>query len=530
MENTVKFSLAGIVTALFAWLIYWLALPAINLSAPGFWFYLIGIGMILAIALACAGITDELYLPAIISAGITALFVVILIIGAIAGTPMFSSSAHYNRLDVETTTFEEEFSNVDWNTVPQIDKDSSIILGKRKMGTLTNMVSQFNILDEYTIINYNGSPVRVSPLGYAGLFKYNNNKINGIPGYILVNGVTKEAEYVELAEGMVYSPSSYFAKDLKRYLRRNFRTTLFGEFSFEIDDEGNPFWIIPTYKYGAGIGGAKTPTGCITLDPISGKLHSYTLENTPEWIDAALEPGMTVDMIDGWGKYADGYFNTWFGQQGVKVSTEGYNYVTIGNDVYLFTGITSVVADESNIGYILVNMRTGKAKFFELDSAEEYSAMDSAKGAVQHLNYTATFPILISVDGVPTYFLSLKDAAGLVKMYAFVSVQNIQNVSVTDASQGILTAENNYKKLLLNTGTPDVDGNEENATVEVEEIYTAIIDGNSYYYIIADGNLYVAPISAGQYLLPILNVGDRVTISYIESSSHRSIISIERTN
>ena len=529
MENTVKFSVAGIVTAFFAWFIYWLSQPAVNLANPAFWWYMICIGVILTICFAIAGAYDEFYTPAFISGGISALLLVILIIGAIAGSAMFSSHKYHTRLDVQGTTFEEEFSEVNWNTVPQVDKDSSIILGKRKMGTLTNMVSQYNVMDEYTIIGYNGSPVRVSPLCYAGFFKYKNNKINGIPGYILVNGVTKEAEYVELEEGMQYSPSSYFAKDLNRYLRRNFRNTMFGEFSFEIDDEGNPFWIIPTYKYGAGIGGAKTPTGCITVDPISGKLKFYSLDSVPEWIDAALDPNITVSMIDSWGKFGDGFLNTLFGQQGVKVSTQGYNYVTIGNDVYLYTGITSVVADESNIGFILVNMRTAQAKYFELDSAEEYSAMDSAKGQVQHLNYEATFPILISIEEVPTYFLSLKDAAGLVKMYAFVSVQNIQHVSVTDAALGVETAMNNYKKLLASNPnmTPNTDNTNSSISIVVDEIYSAIIDGNSYYYIIADGQLYVASITAGQYILPILKIGDSVNVSYYEVNSHREIIIVE---
>lgn len=528
MTNTVKFSLASIVTALFAWLVYYLTMPAANFANPGFWWYLIGTGVILTLVLFIAGHDDHIYLPFAISGITTVIMLVILIIGSIAGTTMFSSHKHYLRLNVEETTFKSEFNQVDWNTVPQIDKDSSIILGKRKMGTLTNMVSQFNVMDEYTIINYNGSPVRVSPLGYAGLFKYSNNKINGIPGYISVNGVTKEAEYVELKKGMQYSPSAYFAKDLKRYLRRNFRTTMFGEFSFEVDDEGNPYWIIPTYKYGAGIGKAKIPTGCITLDPVSGELHSYSLDEVPEWIDAALDPDIVVDMIDSWGQYADGFWNTWFGQKGVKVSTEGYNYVTIGNDVYLYTGITSVVADESNIGFILANMRTGIAKYFELDSAEEYSAMDSAKGQVQHLNYTATFPILINVDGIPTYFLSLKDAAGLVKMYAFVSVQNIQDVSVTDATEDVQVAMNNYKKLLDTTSIPDVEKTQQTVEATVDEIFTAIIDGNTHYYIVSNGKLYITSISTNKYLLPILKAGDTVRITYYPFASYNEVIEISK--
>ena len=145
------------------------------------------------------------------------------------------------------------------------------------------------------------------------------------------------------------------------------------------------------------------------------------------------------------------------------------------------------------------------------------------------MNYTATFPILISVEGTPTYFLSLKDNAGLVKMYAFVSVQNIQHVSVTDSTEGVVAAMENYKKLMnlgLNT-TPDVEKTTETVTATVEEIYTAIIEGNSYYYIIADGNLYIAPISSGKYVLPILKVGDNVSVTYYNMNSYREVVTIE---
>lgn len=377
----IKFAVSTAITALLGWLIYYLALPAFNLTSPGFWWYLISLGAIFSI---CISIFDEIEyesrLSTCISWAITALFLVILLIGFIVGGPMCNSSAHYSRLDVEKTTFEKEIPQVDWNTVPQIDKDSSSILGNRKMGTLTNEVSQFNVMTNYTQINYGGKPVRVSPLGYAGLFKYNSNKHSGIPGYITVDGISKEAEFVRLEKGMKYSPSAYFGKDLVRYLRRNFRTVLFDTLSFEIDDNGNPYYIVPTFRYTAGIGRAKMPTGCILVNPINGEFDVYDIDNIPTWIDHAIDATTAVQMIDAWGTYENGFWNSMFGQKNVRESTQGYNYVTIDNDVYLYTGITSVVQDESNIGFMMVNMRTGKAKYFEMPSAEEYSAMDSAKG------------------------------------------------------------------------------------------------------------------------------------------------------
>jgi len=529
MTKLIKISVCTVITALFAWLTYYLALPAMNLASPGFWWYLISIAVVFAICSSVADfIEDESFIQTGISWIVSGVLFLILIVGVIIGSPMFNSTAYLVRLDVENTTFEQEFEQVDWNTVPQIDKDSSVILGNRKMGTLTNEISQYNVESVYTQTNILGKPVRVSPLGYSGFFKYQNNKYNGIPGYIVVDQVSKEAEFKRLEKGIRYSPSAYFGKDLNRYIRNNFPSTMFGTFSFEVDDNGNPFWVVPTYRYTAGIGGAKLPTGCILVDPITGYLNKYDIDEIPEWIDHSVESTTAVDMIDSWGQYKNGFWNTMFGQRDVKVSTEGYNYVTIDNDVYLYTGITSVVADESNIGFMLVNMRTAKAKYFEMPSAEEYSAMDSAKGQVQHLNYTSTFPILINVNGTPTYFLSLKDAAGLVKMYGFVAVENIQILSVTESSLGVEAGMREYIKALSNQTTSTSEKTADTVDVTVKEIYTAIIEGNTYYYIVDTNNaLYVASISTGKSTLPLLKVDDTITVSAYDTGTYFEVIEVK---
>ena len=250
--------------------IWYLWLPPMNLSSPSMWmFFIVAIGLV-AIALAISGYDEECYIPASIAGIMTALCAVVLIIVPCFSGALFNSKVYANLLSVNETTFETEFQNVDWNTVPQIDSDSSKILGARKMGTLVEEVSQYDVSDNYTLINQNGKPVRVSPLGYAGLFKYFNNKYQGIPGYITVDCVEKTSEFVRLEKGIQYSPSAFFSKDLNRHLRSLYPSKFFDEFSFEIDDEGTPYWVVPTYKYSTGIGGSKTPNGCILCDPISG--------------------------------------------------------------------------------------------------------------------------------------------------------------------------------------------------------------------------------------------------------------------
>jgi len=523
----IKTTILLIIAVLLDYGIWYLWQPPMNLSSPSMWaFFIIAIGL-LAIALAISGYDEDCYIPAGIFGIVAAFCLVVLIVVPCFSGALFNSKVYSNLLTVNETTFETEFQNVDWNTVPQIDSDSSKILGARKMGTLVDEVSQYDVSDNYTLINQKGKPIRVSPLGYAGLFKYFNNKYKGIPGYITVDCVEKTAEFVRLEKGIQYSPSAFFSKDLNRHLRSLYPSKFFDEFSFEIDDEGTPYWVVPTYKYSTGIGGSKTPDGCILCDPITGKATFYSLDEIPEWIDHSIDDDTVNNLINWWGKYQDGWWNSWIGQKNVRQATEGAAFITIGNDVYLYTGITSVAMDESNIGFILVNQRTSKAKYFEMPSAEEYSAMDSAKGQVQHLNYTSTFPILINLDGNPTYFLSLKDAAGLVKMYAMVSVENIQQLSVTDSSLGIDYLVEEYRKTLKAEVKADTEI--KTATFVISNVYTTVLEGNTqYYFEDANGNVYMTDISKS-IKLPVFAIGDEVTVKYSTTNveGYYSISSIE---
>ena len=304
-------------------------------------------------------------------------------------------------------------------------------------------MSQFTVSDLYTQINYNDEITRVTPLEYANVIKYFTNHKSGVPGYIKVNSVTGKTELVRLDQGMKYMPSAILNENLYRKLRFSYLTEIFGEASFEIDNEGNPYWIVPTLKY-TGVGLKKEVSGVIILDPKTGSSKKYNVGEIPSWVDHVYPSDLIIEELDDWGTYKNGFINSIFGQKGVVNTTDGYNYTVMNDDVYLYTGITSVASDESNIGFILCNLRTKETFFYSVSGAEEYSAMESAKGQVQQMNYDSTFPLLINLNNKPTYLLSLKDKAGLVKMYALVDVADYQKVVVTDSSEGIEKAIKNY--------------------------------------------------------------------------------------
>ncbi len=534
-RNSTVFS--AIFTILFGGILYYFILPPFNVHSYLFWIFVCMILILFFI------IHAFLTAPTTIIYSIKGkkknnnlksykllmvipfLIIVITLINFVL-SPLFNSKSYYNRIKVlENANFTEDVKEVDFSKIPLLDKESSIKLGDRTMGQMSELVSQFDVSDLYTQINYSDKIIRVTPLEYNGVIKYFTNRKNGVKGYITVDSTNGESNLVKLEKGMKYMPSALFNENLYRKLRFSYPTKIFDEVSFEIDENGNPYWIIPTVKY-SGVGLKKEISEVIILNPINGDSKIYNVKDVPTWVDHVYPASLVIEQLDDWGQYKNGFFNTIFGQKGVVQTTKGYNYVVMNDDVYLYTGITSVISDESNIGFILTNLRTKETKFYNVPGAEEYSAMESAKGQVQQMNYSSTFPLLVNLNNKPTYLISLKDNAGLVKMYAFVDVEDYQKVVVTDSSKGIEKAAENY----LNDVSSDDNSSElKTKEIAIKTIKEVIIDGNTYYYIVSDDNQkYKVSIKTNKNLLPFISVGDKVKVSYSAESDVITIKDIEK--
>lgn len=508
-----------IVTIIFALILYYFMLPPINLSSPLFYVFTI---LVLSFYLFVSSMSkidtkifykfnDKFRSEGILSIILFTVIGLIIVINFIL-SPLFQSKSYYNRINVkEDSDFSTDVAEVNVNALPLLDKDSSSKLGDRVMGGMTDLVSQFVVSDLYTQINYNNEIIRVTPLEYASLIKYFTNHKEGVPAYITVNSVTGESKLVRLDKGMKYMPSAIFGEDLYRKLRFSYPFEIFEEENFEIDNEGNPYWIVPTIKY-SGVGLRKEVSGVIILNAITGESKKYDVKDVPTWVDHVYNADLLIEQLNDWGLYKNGFFNSIFSQKNVVMTTEGYNYTVMNDDVYLYTGITSVSSDESNIGFVLCNLRTKETNFYSVSGAEEYSAMSSALGQVQQMNYTSTFPLLINLKGKPTYLMSLKDNAGLVKMYALVDVADYQKVTVTNASLGIEKAITNYLGEENYTSEKQI-----SKEITIADIKEVVIDSNTYYYFKdIEGNKYRAKITVNKDKLPFINVGDNLNITYEE--------------
>lgn len=523
-----------LITLVLAMLLYYFSLPALNLTNPAFYSYLLVIFIVYLITggLKVLNLKDIIVnrklLPKTIFyviGGIVLIFGFIIIIN-IYYSPLLNAKLYANRIVVdEDNNFTDDVKAVDFKAIPLLDKSSSQKLGDRVMGQMPELVSQFYVSNLYTQINYNNDIVRVTPLEYASLIKYFTNRKDGVKGYIVVNSVSGEASLVKLDKGMRYMPSAYFFENLFRYLRFKYPTTIFGEASFEVDNEGRPYWVVSTVKY-TGVGLRKDINGAIILDPVTGESKKYKVSDIPTWVDQVYPADLIIEQFDDYGKYKRGFFNSIFGQKGVVQTTDGYNYTVMNDDVYLYTGITSVSSDEANVGFILTNLRTKETNYYNVPGAEEYSAMASAEGQVQQMKYKASFPLLINLNERATYLISLKDNAGLVKMYAFVDVADYQKVVVTDASLGIEKAAYNYlNKLNLELNE---NGNIFEEVITVARIVSANVDNVTYYYIVdTNKQKYRVNIKVNDSVLPFVLAGDTIKVSYLNKSDIIEIIKVD---
>ena len=521
------------VTLLFAGIYFYVALPALNPKSEDFYAFLVLTCAVYCLsAIVTSGfqgtgvkgyfgfVKKQCKIPAFLAAAL----IVTAVVGSIVGWEIFRASSYRDLLTVSDGDFASEVEEISYDQIPMLDRDSAVRLGNRKLGELADMVSQFEVAADYTQINYQGRPVRVTPLRYGDLIKWLNNRGEGLPAYLIIDMVTQDVDVVRLEEGIRYTTAEHFGRNLYRHLRFNYPTYMFDDPAFEIDESGHPYWVCPRIDKTIGLFGGTDITGAVLVDAITGESAYYDVADVPEWVDHVYTADLIIQQYDYHGAYINGFLNSMFGQRGMTQTTDGYNYIAIGDDVYMYTGITSVVSDESNIGFILSNQRTKETRFYQIAGAEEYSAQASAQGQVQHLNYVATFPLLLNISEQPTYFMALKDAAGLVKMYAMVNVSQYQIVA-TGATVG--ECESNYRVMLANNNLID----EEDAGVKpddmalfmvegvVEEIRSAVIDGNTHYYVKVDSHDSWFAAAAGEVIqLILLNEGDYVKIQAIASA------------
>ena len=536
MKKILTIFLGVFATLLIAFLYYYVSLPAVNIHSPGFWFFAIVLLIVVTLIITYIVNRDNRQFmnakdlfrkkTVLISVAVTVLVILIYIFGSILSSPIVNASKYQKLLTITDRDFGEDIKEISFNEVPILDKDSAALIGSRKMGSIIEYVSQFEVGSNYTQINYKGVPTRVSPLLYGSTFKWLSNRAKGIPAYMAIDMTNQEATLVKLTDGIKYSESEHFGRNIYRYLRFHYPSYIFDTINFEIDDEGTPFWVCPVKDYTIGLFGGQTIGKVVLVNAVNGELSDYDVTDVPNWVDRVYSAELLISLYDYYGTLKHGYWNTVFSQKDALQTTDGYNYIALDDDVWVYTGVTSVGGDESNVGFVLMNQRTAETRYYSISGAEEFSAMSSAEGKVQHLGYQATFPLLLNIGGEPTYFIALKDAAGLVKSYALVNISQYQLVAIGDTVE---SCEKQYLTLLKSNNISTVDDNNLlSITGTIKKIAQSVIDGNSHYYILLNNSDEIFDVEVGDFINIIkYNEGDSITLFFTKGTAYNTVDGIE---
>jgi len=421
--------------------------------------------------------------------------------------------------EVQDGIFSTDTAPVDITQVRTVDQSLASRLADKRLGEDMALGSQVNV-GTMRIQQVKGRLYWVGPLDHSGFFKWRSNS-KGTPGYMMVSATNeRDVKLVQAIDGekifLRYNAGNYWGDSLPRYLYNNgYMTKGLTDYTFEIDDEGYPYWVITHYQKRVGFAG-EDAVGVVAVNARNGEIKEYSIEDAPTWIDRIQPEDIITTQLNDWGKYVHGWPN-WSGKDKLK-TTKGMSLVYGGDGKsYWYTGITSVGADEGTVGFVLINTRTKEARMYRQAGATEVAAMGSAQGAVQEKGYNATFPVLYNISGVPTYFTTLKDDAGLVKLMSWVSVEDYNIVGIGKTTK---EAIRNYRRSLMTKGNDIApDGAVERLTASGKVLRIGKDDSN-YYFLIGghEQKLFVGSVDLSPEIV-VTMVGDEVKVQYDEGGN-----------
>lgn len=545
---------------------YYMMLPALNIHDSQLYIFLILLVAVFMVSFSfvCQAnkkIERKEYVKkkSIVPLAIIGVIVVVIGIGTLTGLTLFRAHSYSQLMEIKDGDFTTDFEDISYDKVPRLDASRAHTLADQQLGSLSEYKSQYVVSSNSTQINYKNAPYRVAYLEYADVFKWLNNTKDGLPAYMAIDLVSQKVTAVncveKFGEGIKYSPTELFNEKLIRHLRFQYPTELLDTPNFEIDDNMHPYWITAVLKKTIGLFGGTDVKGVIITDALNGESNYYDIEEVKtdsslNWIDVVYSESLLIEQYNYHGKLQNGFWNSIIFQNDVNVASTGSGNIAMDDDVWVYTGVTSSESDSSNFGFILCNQRTKEVRYYPNAGAMEISAQQSAQDAVQNYGYMATFPILLGIDGNPTYFMSLYGDSNTVKGYAFVSLEDktVVGTGLLDVAKSDVKALNsaleNYIDALGEKGVADnvnkedvivdeedmtgTDSNstdsqeppvKENAltvTGEVTDIKNSVNDGNTVYYLKVDGKYYYIKVTDCMEVL-LISKGDTVSIEYNET-------------
>jgi hypothetical protein len=401
--------------------------------------------------------------------GIAIVAFIVLCLGAwFTSAGMFHASSYRALLGTPkaTATFKQDVATIDTTRLRVVSESYATQIADKLLGEQPGLGSTTD-LDKPHISQINGcftvktvgSDVRekicfkhelvwIAPLKHSGFWKWMSNRT--VRQYAIVSASDPSRRWlIEEVNGKpvtlkYHMHGAHFGDYLERHLRENgFLTDGIYDTSFEVDDSGKPYWVAVLFEKKIGFFGSEV-TGIAVVDPDTGAIQRFAPEDAPVWVDRIYPEQMVINQFDQYGKYVLGWGNAWAlgPKREITQTSTDYLHIVEGVDgrTYWYTGITSIGADQSTTGFILVDTRTKATTVYRIPGAIEDAAKRSAEAqpGVRERSYTADEAILYNWGGEPTYFMTLSGSNSVPQMYAFVSVRDFQLVGVASNIEAAL--------------------------------------------------------------------------------------------
>lgn len=439
--------------------------------------------------------------------------------------------------DIQQVEFKDIYNENNKIETAYIDKNAALIAAEKKIGELADLSSIYEVdVDNFSKIKYQGKLVRIAPLKHIN-YNYQlreNNK--GIPYYVMVevsdNKTSAKAELITSKDHPIkYSPNALFFKSIYRKAFLHNPSYTYGRPTFELDESGIPYFSIPIIDHKFLKVNGRQLNKVLLVNASTGESREYKVSETPDWVDRVYPTDLMLNQASDHYRLKNGFWGPkdmiWSNRVGLKTIdtvVDSYNYLTINDDIHIFTGVRPLGGEGSSTTSMLyMDIKTGEVKELNKAGVSLFAAKTAAIESVIEKGYTPTTPNLLSVEGYPTYVMTLKSDSGTT--YGF-SMINYTDLNLNAFGSSLFEVRKNYLSVMGGSSQESSDLDLLGDYI-IKEITMVTVEGNSQYYMMFEGldDIFIADITVNSRL-PFIKKGDIVNV-VTQGNTVTSLVKIE---
>jgi hypothetical protein len=282
------------------------------------------------------------------------------------------------------------------------------------------------------------------------------------------------------------------------------------------------------------------------VDPQSGEIVRYGLEDRPEWIDRIWSLSLAEEYVGWWGSYHDHDACQFEGTAGMRKIDRVNDVVTSEGLAFQIT-MTSVGSDQSLTEVIYFEPLTGRAIKYPITGAT-VAAVDNLVDEVSRETTAEGYePVDCELQvllGQQVWYCILNGRGGGAdeSSGSYAGVGFVQASQTSDNTKVIIdeTLQGAYAQLRRQIAQESTDDPTLSGTQDLLEQYSGLVDrkilyetteGESYYFfsVVNGARIYYFQVGADDFGASWMVTGDRVTVTAfpVEGNDFLQVVAIE---